>query len=137
MTEPDRPRRDRQMSVGIAILDHAGRIIRANKTLEFLVQRAEPLEGTAAEDLFATPPQGHGAAAIRATLTDRKPRLFTTRTAEPLIIVVRFVPRLAPGKRTRFLVHAEAAGARSSASTHTRRDTVPPSDGRLATVVHD
>ncbi len=130
MIRSDRSGRDRRVLIGIAVLDHEGRIVRADRTFQAFVQWVEPLGGIPAESLFA-PPQGHAAAAIRATLTDRKPRLFTTCAAEPLIVVARFVPRLGQGKPPRFLMRAEAAGARRP------RDMVRSSDGRLAAVVHD
>ena len=136
MTESGRSRRGPQASVGIAVVDHEGWVVRADETFQTLLQRVEPLEGTAAETLFATP-RGLAVAAIRATLADRKPRLFTSRTAGPLVVAMRSIPRLRTGKLTRFLMHAEAAGAWPNANMRPPHDAAQSSGRQLATFAHD
>ena len=137
MTESGPPWRGRRASAGIAVLDHEGRVVRANKAFRDLVQPIEPRENAAAETLFAAAQRGPAAAAIRATLADRKPRLFTTCATEPLMVVVSFVPRLGEERRIRFLVRVEAIGSWSGPSKPPPRNGGRSLDGRLATVIHD
>ncbi len=137
MTKSGPPWRGRRASAGLAVLDHEGRIIRSNKAFHALVQPVGPLMGAAAETLFAAAQRGPAKATIRATLTDRKSRLFTTCAAEPLVVIIRFVPRLRQGRLTRFLLRAEAAGSWPGPNKRPPRDEVRLLDGRLATVIHD
>ena len=136
MTRPSLPRRGRRASAGIAILDHEGRVVHASKALQALVQLVEPLEGMPAETLFAAP-RGPAGAAIRATLADHKPRLFTTCIVGQLAVTVSFVPRLGKTRLTRFLLRAEAAGSWPGPDEHPPRDGIRSLDVGLATVIHD
>ena len=137
MIESGPRRRSRRASAGIAVLDHEGRVVRANKVLHALVQPVGPLEGAAAETLFAAAWRGPAAATIRATLADRKIRLFTTCTDAPLTVIVSLVPRPQHGRLPQFLLRAEAAGSWPGPNKRPLHDKMPFMDGRLATVIHD